>query len=59
MSLASLDSAASQSEIAGRDVADPLRHLRARFHLPDDTIYLAIDADKAHVFDGASGKRLA
>ena len=26
---------------------------------PDDTIYLAIDADKAHVFDGASGKRLA
>jgi multiple sugar transport system ATP-binding protein len=26
---------------------------------PDDTIYLAIDADKAHVFDAASGKRLA
>ena len=26
---------------------------------PDDTIHLAIDADKAHVFDGTSGKRLA
>ena len=26
---------------------------------PDDTIDLAIDADKAHVFDSASGKRLA
>ena len=25
---------------------------------PDDTVYLAIDADKAHVFDTASGKRL-
>jgi len=26
---------------------------------PDDTVYLAIDADKAHVFDSAGGKRLA
>jgi len=26
--------------------------------LPDDTIHLAIDADKAHVFDSASGNRL-
>ena len=26
---------------------------------PDETVYLAIDADKAHVFDTASGKRLA
>jgi multiple sugar transport system ATP-binding protein len=26
--------------------------------LPDETVYLAIDADKAHVFDTASGKRL-
>ena len=25
---------------------------------PDDTVYLVIDADKAHVFDTASGKRL-
>jgi multiple sugar transport system ATP-binding protein len=25
---------------------------------PDDTVYLAIDADKAHVFDTATGKRL-
>ena len=25
---------------------------------PDETVYLAIDADKAHVFDTASGKRL-
>jgi len=25
---------------------------------PDETVYLAIDADKAHVFDSASGKRL-
>jgi multiple sugar transport system ATP-binding protein len=25
---------------------------------PDSTVYLAIDADKAHVFDSASGKRL-
>jgi len=25
---------------------------------PDDTVYLAIDADKAHVFDTASGTRL-
>jgi multiple sugar transport system ATP-binding protein len=25
---------------------------------PDDTVYLAIDADKAHVFDSASGERL-
>ncbi|MEO8155843.1 MAG: sn-glycerol-3-phosphate ABC transporter ATP-binding protein UgpC [Rhizobacter sp.] len=25
---------------------------------PDDTVYLAIDADKAHVFDSASGARL-
>lgn len=41
MSLASLDSAALTSEIARRDAADPLRHLQARFHLPDGTIYLA------------------
>ena len=26
---------------------------------PDETVYLAIDADKAHVFDSGSGKRLA
>jgi len=26
---------------------------------PDDTVYLAIDADKAHVFDTAAGTRLA
>jgi multiple sugar transport system ATP-binding protein len=26
---------------------------------PDETVYLAIDADKAHVFDSASGKRLS
>jgi multiple sugar transport system ATP-binding protein len=26
---------------------------------PDETIYLAIDADKAHVFDSANGKRLS
>ena len=26
--------------------------------LPDDTVHLAIDADKAHVFDEASGQRL-
>ena len=26
---------------------------------PDDTIHLVIDVDKAHVFDGASGNRLA
>ena len=25
---------------------------------PDETVYLAIDADKAHVFDAATGKRL-
>ena len=25
---------------------------------PDETVYLAIDADKAHVFDSATGKRL-
>jgi multiple sugar transport system ATP-binding protein len=25
---------------------------------PDSTVHLAIDADKAHVFDGASGQRL-
>ena len=25
---------------------------------PDETVYLAIDTDKAHVFDTASGKRL-
>jgi multiple sugar transport system ATP-binding protein len=25
---------------------------------PDSTVYLAIDADKAHAFDGTSGKRL-
>jgi multiple sugar transport system ATP-binding protein len=25
---------------------------------PDETVWLAIDADKAHVFDTASGKRL-
>jgi multiple sugar transport system ATP-binding protein len=25
---------------------------------PDDTVYLAVDADKAHVFDGKSGQRL-
>jgi len=25
---------------------------------PDDTVFLAIDADKAHVFDAASGQRL-
>ena len=25
---------------------------------PDDTVFLAIDTDKAHVFDGASGQRL-
>jgi multiple sugar transport system ATP-binding protein len=26
---------------------------------PDDTVYLALDAAKAHVFDGANGQRLA
>jgi multiple sugar transport system ATP-binding protein len=26
---------------------------------PDETVYLAIDADKAHVFDSATGQRLA
>ncbi|WP_395703611.1 ABC transporter ATP-binding protein [Aquabacterium sp.] len=26
---------------------------------PDDTVYLAIDSAKAHVFDGASGRRLS
>jgi multiple sugar transport system ATP-binding protein len=26
---------------------------------PDDTVYLAIDAAKAHVFDGSNGQRLA
>ena len=26
---------------------------------PDDTVYLAVDAAKAHVFDGKSGQRLA
>jgi len=26
---------------------------------PDDTVHLAVDATKAHVFDGASGRRLA
>lgn len=41
MSLASLDNAVPTSEIAQRDAADPLRHLRSRFHLPKDTIYLA------------------
>src|SRR5262245_57605169 len=41
MSLASLDSAGSASEIALRDAVDPLRHLRARFHLPEGAIYLA------------------
>ena len=25
---------------------------------PDDVVHLAIDTDKAHVFDSASGKRL-
>ena len=25
---------------------------------PDETVYLEIDADKAHVFDAASGQRL-
>ncbi|MES3013239.1 MAG: hypothetical protein V4750_05845 [Pseudomonadota bacterium] len=25
---------------------------------PDETVWLAIDADKAHVFDTLSGKRL-
>jgi multiple sugar transport system ATP-binding protein len=26
--------------------------------LPDETVHLAVDADKAHVFDAASGQRL-
>jgi multiple sugar transport system ATP-binding protein len=26
--------------------------------LPDDTVHLALDAEKAHVFDAASGQRL-
>ena len=25
---------------------------------PDETVYLVIDTDKAHVFDSGSGKRL-
>jgi multiple sugar transport system ATP-binding protein len=25
---------------------------------PDDTVYLAVDAAKAHVFDGRDGRRL-
>jgi len=32
-------------------------HGRTAVH-PDDTVYLALDADKAHVFDGQSGQRL-
>ncbi|MBA4220751.1 MAG: kynureninase [Methylobacterium sp.] len=41
MSLASLGSAGGVSDGERRDAADPLRHLRARFHLPEGTIYLA------------------
>ena len=25
---------------------------------PDDTVYLRVDTDKAHVFDGQGGQRL-
>ena len=41
MNLASLDRTGVASEIARRDGADPLGHLRARFHLPAGAIYLA------------------
>lgn len=41
MSLASLDTAALTAEMARRDAADPLRHLRERFHVPTGMVYLA------------------
>lgn len=41
MSLTSLDTVALTAEMARRDAADPLRHLRERFHVPAGMIYLA------------------
>lgn len=41
MSLASLNRAGVASEIERRDAADPLAHLRSRFHLPEGAVYLA------------------